>query len=73
MTDTVLSEVLQNLLVKFMKGADMRLYPNEIRGVDAFEWEEFPQAMIVSNGKLSCDTITDRLTEVDGLVEFMVS
>ena len=72
-TDTVLSEVLQNLLVKFMKGADMRLYPNEIRGVDAFEWEEFPQAMIVSNGKLSCDTIADRLTEVDGLVEFMVS
>ena len=68
-----MSEVLQNLLVKFMKGADMRLYPNEIRGVDAFEWEEFPQAMIVSNGKLSCDTIADRLTEVDGLVEFMVS
>lgn len=71
--DKTLSEVLQNLLVKFMNGADMRLYPNEIRGVDAFGWEEFPEAMVVSEGGLSCERIADRMTEVDGLLDFMVS
>lgn len=25
--------------------------------MDAFEWEAFPKAIIVSDGKLACDTI----------------
>lgn len=48
--DEDLSEVLQSLLQKFVKGDALRLYPNEIKGVDAFDWEAFPQALVVSGG-----------------------
>ena len=57
-----LSEVLQTLLVKYMNGSPLELYPNEIRGVDAIDWEAFPKALIVSDGMLSCDTIKDRIS-----------
>lgn len=32
----------------------------------------FPQALIVAGGKLACDTIEDRITEVKGLLDYMV-
>ena len=48
--DEDLSEVLQSFLHKFLNGDALRLYPNEIKGVDAFDWEAFPQALIVSDG-----------------------
>ena len=70
--DGDLSEVLQSLLHKFIRGDELRLYPNEIKGVDEMEWEAFPRALIVSDGKLQCDGIEDRLTEVKGLLEFLV-
>ena len=57
-----LSEVLQCLLVKFMSGNDLELYQNEIRGVDALDWNAFPGVLIASKGKLICDTIDDRIT-----------
>ncbi|MDO4403694.1 MAG: carboxylesterase family protein [Atopobiaceae bacterium] len=69
--DEGLSETLQALLVKFMKGDALQLYPNEIKGIDAFDWKEFPQALIVSDEKLLCDTIEDKITEVDGLLDFV--
>ena len=52
-----LSEILQSLLYKFVNGNALRLYPNEIRGVDAIDWKAFPAALIVSGGELHCDTI----------------
>lgn len=67
-----LSEVLQSFLMKFMNGNALRLYPNEIKGVSAFDWEAFPKALIVSDGKFLCDTIEDRLTEVKGLLDYLV-
>ena len=67
-----LSEILQSLLLKFIKGDALQLYPNEIAGVDAFAWKAFPQALIVSDGKIRCDTIEDRITEVKGLLDFAV-
>ena len=39
----------------------MEFYRNEIYGMDAFEWETFPKALIVSDGKLVCDTIEDKI------------
>jgi para-nitrobenzyl esterase len=68
-----LSETLQALLQKYVNGQALQLYPNEIRGVDAVDWKVFPRALIVSDGKLVCDTIEDRITEVEGLLDFAVS
>ena len=68
-----LAETLQGLLLKFMKGEPLQLYSNEIRGVDALDWKAFPKALIVSDGKLQCDTIEDRITEVEALFDFVGS
>ena len=67
-----LSVALQSLLQKFVSGNALRLYHNEIKGVDAFDWEAFPQALIVSDGKTICDRIEDRITEINGLLDYMV-
>ena len=50
----------------------MQLYHNEIAGVDAFDWKAFPKALIVSDEKLVCDTIKDRITEIKGLSDFVL-
>ena len=62
-----LSETLQCLLEKYISGDTLQLYSNEIKGIDAFDWEAFPLALIVSDGSISCNTLEDRLTEVKGL------
>ena len=49
-----LSETLQALMHKFICGDALQLYPNEIKGIDAIDWKEFPKALIVSDGKLLC-------------------
>lgn len=62
--DADLSETLQSLLLKFVSGKALRLYTNEIKGVDAFDWEAFPGALVVSDGELLCGTeLTERLKE----------
>ena len=66
-----LSETLQTLLQKFINGNALELYPNEIKGVNAFTWPDFPQALIVSDNKLQCvSSIEDRLTELKSLLDF---
>lgn len=67
-----LSEVLQALLQKFIDGDALQLYRNEIAGVDAFDWKAFPEALIVSEGKILCDTIEDRITEIKGLLDYVL-
>ena len=67
-----LSETLQRLLQKFISGDALQLYRNEIVGIDAFEWKAFPRALIVQDGKLQCDMIEDRITEIKGLLDFAV-
>ena len=68
-----LSETLQGFLLKFINGSALQLYQNEIKGVDAIDWKAFPQALIVSDGKLQCGMIEDRITEIKGLLDFAVS
>lgn len=70
--DADLSEVLQTLLHKYVIGDALQLYRNEIRGVDALDWEAFPKALIVCDDRCRCGTIEDRLTEIDGLVDHML-
>ena len=67
-----LSEVLRSLLQKFIDGEPLQLYNNEIAGVDAFDWKSFSEALIVSDGRLLCDTIEDRLSEIDGLFDLVI-
>ena len=67
-----LSETLRALLLKFVSGDALQLYHNEISGFDGLDWKAFPQALIVEDGKLACDTIEDRITEVKGLLDYML-
>ena len=67
-----LSETLQTLLQKFVRGDALQLYRNEISGFGGLDWKAFPRALIVAGGKLTCDTIEDRITEVKGLLDYMV-
>ena len=67
-----LSEALRGFLNKFVNGNDLQMYRHEIQGTEAFEWKPFPRALIVSDGKLICDRIEDRLTEVKGLFDYIV-
>lgn len=67
-----LSETLRALLLKFVSGDALQLYRNEISGFDGLDWKAFPQALIVEDGKLACDTIEDRITEVKGLLDYML-
>ena len=62
-----LSEVLQCLLSKFVRGEAPALYPNEIKGVDALAWDAFPRALVVEGGALRCEEIADRLTNIPEL------
>ena len=65
-----LSEVLRTLLLKFVSGDALQLYRNEISGFDGLDWKAFSMALIVADGKLTCDTIEDRITEVKGLLSY---
>ena len=65
-----MSEILQTLLYKFINGDDLKLYHNEITGVDALDWEGFPKALIVSDKEITCDTIEDGLKEIKALFGF---
>ena len=65
-----LTEILQMLLKKYVNGEALKLYPNEIHGVDALDWKKFPKALLVSDGILQCDTITDKVTEIKELMDF---
>ena len=60
---------LQNLFRKFVHGEELKLFNNELKGINAIDWKEFPNALIVSEKKFSCEKIVDRLTEVKGLRE----
>jgi para-nitrobenzyl esterase len=66
-----LSEILQSFLLKFINGEALNLYNNEIKGVEAVDWKKFPKALIVSNDKLKCEPVADKLTELNSLVDFI--
>ncbi len=71
--DKDLSVTLQEFLHKFVKGDALQLYRNEIKGIGDIDWEPFHKALIVSDKKFSCDTIENRLKEIEGLFVFAVS
>ena len=68
-----LSDMLQLFLKKFVNGDRMQLYKNEIKGIKAIDWDDFPQALIVSDKGIHCGPIEDKLTEIKSLLDFMNS
>lgn len=55
---------------KFMKGESVQLYNNEIKGVEALDWEESPKALIMSNENFQCKVLENQLTEIKRLIDF---
>ena len=47
-------------------------FHNGVHGIDAFDREAFPEALIVSDNRCRCATIEDKLTEIEGLVDYML-
>jgi para-nitrobenzyl esterase len=66
-----LSDMLQLFLKKFVNGDRMQLYKNEIKGIKAIDWTEFPQALVVSDKGIHCRPIEDKLTEIKSLLDFV--
>ena len=66
-----IAETLQKLFRKFGSGDELQLFNNEIKGIGAIDWKEFPCALIVSEKAFKCEPIADKLTEVKGLSEFL--
>ncbi|MBR1760499.1 MAG: carboxylesterase/lipase family protein [Schwartzia sp.] len=66
-----IAETLQTLFRKFESGETMRLHHNEIKGIDAIDWKEFPDALIVSEKAFRCGPITEKLTEVKELLKLL--
>ena len=52
-----LSEILQLFLHKFISGEALRLYHNEIHGVDDLNWKALPAALIISDGIIRCVSV----------------
>ena len=66
-----ISEVLRLFLIKYLNGDAMRFYNNEIKGVDAIDWQKYPKALVVSDKAFRCEPIDDKLTEVKSLLQFI--
>ena len=66
-----IAETLQKLFRKFASGDEIRLFNNEIKGIGAIDWKEFPRALIVSEKAFKCEPIADKLTEVKSLLEIL--
>ena len=66
-----IAQPLQHLFHKFIKGEELRIFPNEIKGVGTIDWQEFPKALVVSEKAIKCEPIVDKLTEVKELLNLL--
>ena len=69
--DQDIAETLQNLFRKFVSGDKIHLFNNEIKGIEAIDWKEFPLALVVSEKAFKCEPIADKLTEIKSLLDFI--
>ena len=60
---------LQTLFRKFANGDRVQIFNNEIKGVAAIDWKEFPQALIVSEKAFRCESIAKKLSNIKGLLK----
>ena len=64
-----IAATLQKLFRKFENGDEIQLFNNEIKGISAIDWKEFPQALIVSEKAFLCEPIADKLTAIKDLLK----
>ncbi len=64
-----IAKTLQKLFWKFVSGDELKLFNNELKGINAIDWKEFPKALIVSEKAFKCEPIADKLTEVKTLLK----
>ena len=64
-----IAETLQKLFRKFCSGDELKLFNNEIKGIGAIDWKEFPRALIVSEKVFTCEPIEDKLTDIECLLK----
>ena len=66
-----IAETLQKLFLKFESDDEIKLFNNEIKGINAIDWKKFPWALVVSEKSFKCEPIEDRLTEIKSLLNFL--
>ena len=64
-----IAETLQNLFRKFENGDKLQLFNNELKGIGAVRWKEFPNALIVSEKAFRCEPIAYKLSEINSLLK----
>lgn len=69
--DPTISKILQTFLKKFISGEELKFYNNEIKGIKAMNWQEFPKALVISSKEFKCESVEDKLTEIDSLFDFI--
>ena len=64
-------EVLQTLIAKVILDEDPALYPNEVDGIGAIQWETFPSVLTFSKNKIKSLLAEDALKEASGHLQLM--
>ena len=66
-----IAKTLRTLFRKFVSGDELKLLNNEIKGINVIDWKKFPSALVVSDKAFKCESIADKLTEINCLKEFI--
>lgn len=61
-------KVLQTLIAKAILDEAPALYPNEVDGIDAIQWETFPSILVFSKNKIQLQTVEDTLKDAKELL-----
>ena len=64
-----ISEVLQAFLMKAAQGEALELYTNEVDGVDAIQWETYPNILAVSKNRIQLQTVENTLTDAKEMLD----
>ncbi len=62
-------EILQTLMLKVVHGEEPVLYNNEVDGVRAIQWENYPSVLAVSKKKIQLQTVEDTLKDAKELLQ----
>ena len=64
-----ITEVMQTLILKFIQGEAPALYNNEVDGVNAIEWKDYPDIFAVSKNKMQLQTPEETMKDAIDLIQ----
>ena len=67
--DETIREILQALILKAVHGEEPALYNNEVDGVRAIQWENYPSVLAVSKDKIQLQAVEDTLKDAVELLQ----